>query len=97
MFVFIDLCAEQFYYVKALLSTNCKQILSHSAIVALVKMILIRAVPGVFGLGFPLVFSQISKKRSAPTFWAHLSIHLFRTCENFRPSSLKVRSPDYVK
>ena len=33
-----------------------------------------------------------------PLFLAHLFIYLFRTCsENFRPRSLKVRSPGHVK
>ena len=42
----------------------------------------------------PLRFFQIV----APPFLAHLITHLFRTyCENFRPRSRKVRSPDHVK
>ena len=46
-----------------------------------------------------LGFSQLSQKRrhGAPPFSAHLFIHLFRTFwENFRPRSLKVRSPGHV-
>ena len=45
-------------------------------------------------------FSPIAgkRRRSAPPFLAQLFIHLFRTlCENFRPRSLKVRSPGHVK
>ena len=59
--------------------------------------------PAGGGLLRPLsVFSRLSKKtaaRSATVFFlAHLIIHLFRTCcENFRPRSRKVRSPDHVK
>ena len=48
----------------------------------------------------PSVFFQIVQKRqrAAPPFLAHLIIHLFRTCcENFRPSTRKVRSPGHVK
>ena len=44
--------------------------------------------------------SQIFQKQRHFTslFPVHLFIHLFRTsCENFRPRSLKVRSPGHVK
>ena len=35
--------------------------------------------------------------RRAPPFLSHLFMHLYRTCcENFRPRSLKVRSPGHV-
>ena len=53
---------------------------------------------GVFG--HPEGFRSYLKKwrRSAPPFMTRLFIHLFRTCcKNFRPRSLKVRSPGYVK
>ena len=48
----------------------------------------------------PSGFSPIAEKRrrGAPPFLAQLFIHLFRTLnENFRPRSLKVRSPGHVK
>ena len=45
-------------------------------------------------------FFQIARKqeRVAPSFSEHLFIHSFHICsENFRPRSLKVRSPAHVK
>ena len=46
------------------------------------------------GVGHPWGFSQLFQERRH--LW-HLFVHMFRTCENFRPRSLKVRSPGHVK
>ena len=47
----------------------------------------------------PSGFSKMSQKqwRGAPPFLIYLFTLLFRTCENFRPRSLKVKSPGHVK
>ena len=61
-----------------------------------------RALPwGLFGHPLPQVFRRYLKNGGAERHhfrhaWSY--VHLFRTCfENFRPRSLKVRSPDHVK